>query len=143
MRHMAWTFAAHVAQGDSVQTLSLVYATRFRYCRHVKVRVDVNPYSPKWESYLAERHAKQGADTLHGRTKLQRLWLAQDGLCPECNEPITQETGWHVHHIQHRAHGGGEQHSNLRMLHPNCHRQHHVIEKKRDAGSGQTGLIKA
>ncbi|MCG7984835.1 MAG: HNH endonuclease [Candidatus Thiodiazotropha lotti] len=39
---------------------------------------------------------------------------------------ITQDTGWHVHHIQRRVDGGTDQLSNLIMLHPHCHHQLHV-----------------
>lgn len=123
-----WTFATDVSDGDSVRTMSLVYATDTRVRRHVKVQAEVNPYSPKWESYLAERHALQGANSLNGRARLRRLWFAQDGLCPECGEPITRETGWQVHHAHRRADGGNEQFGNLRMLHPNCHRRLHANE---------------
>ncbi len=123
-----WTFATDVSDGESVRTVSLVYATDTRIRRHVKVQAEVNPYSPRWEGYLAERHALQGANSLNGRTRLRRLWFAQDGLCPECGEPITRETGWQVHHVHRRADGGSEQRSNLRMLHPNCHRRLHANE---------------
>ncbi len=123
-----WTFATDVSDGDSVRTVSLVYATDTRIRRHVKVQAEVNPYSPRWESYLAERHALQGANSLNGRARLRRLWFAQDGLCPECGNPITRGTGWQVHHAHRQADGGSEQFSNLRMLHPNCHRGLHAKE---------------
>lgn len=121
-----WTFATDVSDGDSVRTVSLVYATDTRIRRHVKVQAEVNPYSLRWESYLAERHALQGANSLNGRARLRRLWFAQDGLCPECGDPITRETGWQVHHAHRQVDGGSEQFSNLRMLHPNCHRRLHA-----------------
>lgn len=124
-----WTFATDVSDGDSERMVSLVYATDTRIRRHVKVQAEVNPYSPRWESYLVERHALQGADSLNGRARLRRLWFSQDGLCPECGEPITRETGWQVHHVHRRAAGGSEQSSNLRMMHPNCHRRLHANEE--------------
>lgn len=123
-----WTFATDVIIDGKPQTLSLVYATDTPIRRHVKVRAEVNPYSPQWESYLAERHVRQGADTLNGRKRLLYLWLSQDGRCSACHEPITRETGWDVHHQQRRADGGSERYSNLRLLHPHCHQQHHANE---------------
>ncbi len=105
-----------------------MYATDTRIRRHVKVRAEVNPYAPQWEDYLMERHIEQGATSLHGRKRLLRLWLTQDGRCSECGEPITRETGWAVHHEQRRVDGGSERYSNLRLLHPNCHRKHHANE---------------
>lgn len=138
-----WTFATDVSDGDSVRTVSLVYATDTRIRRHVKVQAEVNPYSPRWEGYLAERHALQGANSLNGRARLRRLWLAQDGLCPECGEPITRETGWQVHHVHRRADGGSEQRSNLRMLHPNCHRRLHANEGSEMPGPLARAFAKA
>lgn len=123
-----WTFATDVSNGDSVRTVSLVYATDTGIRRHVKVQAEVNPYSPQWENYLAERHVLQGVNSLNGRARLVRLWQSQDGLCPKCGEPITRETGWAVHHAHRRADGGSNQFSNLRMLHPNCHRKLHANE---------------
>jgi RNA-directed DNA polymerase len=123
-----WTFAAEVVIDDKPRTMSLVYATDTKIRRHVKVQAEVNPYSPRWEDYLAERHVQQGANSLNGRRRLLRLWLSQDGLCLECGAAITRETGWEVHHTDRQVDGGSNRYSNLRMLHPNCHRQHHANE---------------
>lgn len=138
-----WTFATDVSDGESVRTVSLVYATDTRIRRHVKVQAELNPYSPRWEGYLAERHALQGANSLNGRARLRRLWFSQNGLCPECGEPITRETGWQVHHVYRRADGGSEQRSNLRMLHPNCHRRLHANEGSEMPGPLTRAFAKA
>ena len=121
-----WTFATDVVIDGKPKTMSLVYATNTPIRRHIKVQAEVNPYSPQWESYLSERHLQQGVHSLNGRRRLVSLWLLQDGRCSECHEPITRETGWAVHHVQRRIDGGSERYSNLRLLHPNCHRKHHV-----------------
>ncbi len=123
-----WTFATTVIIDGKPRTLSLVYATDTPIRRHVKVRAEVNPYAPQWGDYLLERHIEQGANSLHGRARLLYLWLTQDGRCSDCGEPITRETGWAVHHAQRRVDGGSERYSNLRLLHPNCHRKHHANE---------------
>ena len=138
-----WTFATDVIIDGKPKTMSLVYATDTPICRHVKVKAEVNPYSPQWEDYLAERHVQQGADSLNGRKRLLRLWLSQDGLCSECGEPITRETGWQVHHAQRRVDGGTEACSNLFLLHPNCHRQHHANEDGRLPGPRTRADVKA
>ena len=52
--------------------------------------------------------------------KLLRLWQAQQGKCPLCRQQITQESRWHCHHIVWRTLGGGNQLSNLHLLHPAC-----------------------
>jgi RNA-directed DNA polymerase len=65
-----WTFAADVVIDGKPRTISLVYATDTPIRRHVKVRAEVNPYSPQWASYLAERtrrpvftHSTDGTDS--------------------------------------------------------------------------------
>ena len=58
--------------------------------------------------------------------KLINLWLDQDRRCPICQQLITQESGWHVHHIIRRVDGGKDGSTNLVMVHPNCHNQIHV-----------------
>jgi RNA-directed DNA polymerase len=40
-------------------------------------------------------------------------------------------TGWHVHHIVRRVDGGSDVWSNLVMVHPDCHRQIHLPDKRR------------
>ncbi|MCF7514341.1 HNH endonuclease [Pseudoalteromonas sp. L23] len=44
-----------------------------------------------------------------------------------CRHRITKETGWNIHHIVERVKGGGNELSNLVLLHPNCHRQLHTF----------------
>nr|WP_282600735.1 HNH endonuclease [Pantoea ananatis] len=47
-----------------------------------------------------------------------------------CQELITPETGWHVHHIIRRVDGGTDDNSNLCLVHPVCHRQIHALNLK-------------
>jgi RNA-directed DNA polymerase len=95
---------------------------------HVKIDGSRNPYSPEDEDYFDARLAHKMASDLKGRRKLAWLWYWQEGLCPCCNQKITKATGWHMHHVVKRSNGGSEQMSNLQLLHPNCHRQHHANE---------------
>jgi RNA-directed DNA polymerase len=139
----AWTFATDVVIDGRPRTISLVYATDTPIRRHVKVRAEVNPYAPEWEGYLVERHVQQGVNSLNGRRRLLCLWVSQDGLCAACGAPITRETGWAVHHVRRRADGGSDRSSNLRMLHPNCHRQHHANEDGPSPGPRQRADRKA
>lgn len=138
-----WTFATTVVIDGKPKTVSLVYATDTPIRRHIKVRAEVNPYSPQWESYLAERHVQQGVDSLNGRKRLIYLWKLQKGCCTECHAPITQESGWAAHHVKHRAVGGTEQLSNLQLLHPNCHRKLHANSNEPLPGPCQRADAKA
>jgi len=65
------------------------------------------------------------ATNLRGRRTLNFLWRQQGGLCPICQQPITELTGWHNHHLVLRSLGGGDHVSNRVLLHPTCHRQAH------------------
>lgn len=119
-----WVFAAQT--GKPGRRLVLYKASDTRIVRHKVIRSDANPYDPEWEEYFESRLALTMLSSLQGRGRLISLWLSQRGRCPNCNEPITRETGWHIHHIVWRSRGGSDQSSNLLMLHPNCHRQLHA-----------------
>jgi RNA-directed DNA polymerase len=107
---------------------ALLTLMSFRKKPHIKVDGSRNPYSPEDEDYFDARLARKMESDLKGRRKLAWLWYWQEGLCPCCNQKITKETGWHIHHVIKRSEGGSEQMSNLQLLHPNCHRQHHATE---------------
>jgi len=103
----------------------LVYATDADIRRHRKIKAEANPYDPIWEAYFEERLTLSMGIELLGNRIAWRLWQSQQGHCPECNEPVTPETGWHVHPVVPRVYGGKDIISNLRLLHPNCHRKLH------------------
>ena len=92
--------------------------------RHVKIQGAANPYDPTWEEYFDQRLGLQWLRR-ERREPLVTLWKTQNGRCPICHQKITRETGWHLHHILYRVHGGGDHPTNLALLHPNCHRQVH------------------
>lgn len=105
--------------------------------RHTKVQAEANPYDPQWETYFERRLAVKVEATLRGHRQLFRLWKEQNGLCPVCNQPITELTGWHNHHIVWKVMGGADRDENRVLLHPNCHHQVHsqgiYVEKPRSA----------
>lgn len=102
--------------------------SEFRKRPHIKVRSEANPYDPAFEVYFSKRLARKMDQTLDGRRKLRWLWWWQEGLCPNCLQKITRETGWHLHHRIKRTQGGTNATSNLLLLHPNCHNQLHASE---------------
>ncbi|MDE2606956.1 MAG: group II intron reverse transcriptase/maturase [Burkholderiales bacterium] len=106
----------------------LVTLADFPRRTHIKVDSQRNPYLPEDEQYFDARLARSMNSSLTGRRKLAWLWRWQDGACPECGEKITRETGWNIHHVIRRTEGGSNKLSNLRLLHPNCHRQLHANE---------------
>ncbi len=121
-----WVFEGELTNNAGrAYTIRLFYASKVRIKRHVKIKGDVNPYDPQWESYLEERRSRKMADNLRGRADLLALWKEQGGTCAVCDQKITQETRWHDHHIVWRSEGGGDDLSNRMLAHPDCHRQIH------------------
>lgn len=104
--------------------------------RHSKIKAIATPYDPKWESYFERRQDYILENAIWGKKRLLAIWRSQGSLCPICRQRITHETGWNVHHKVKKVMGGGEELSNLVLLHPNCHRQLHSCE----AGSLKKGL---
>lgn len=98
--------------------------------RHVKIKAAANPFDPKWYEYFEVRLGWKMKRTLTGRRKLHWLWQEQNGRCPVCHQPITKESGWHVHHRIRRCDGGTDSLTNLQMVHANCHRQIHAQGSK-------------
>lgn len=106
----------------------------YKLHNHIKIRSEANPYDPQHDEYFSKRLAQRMERTLEGRRKLRWLWWWQEGLCPVCDRKITRETGWHLHHIVKRSERGSDKLTNLVLLHPDCHRQHHANEKNGPAG---------
>ena len=125
-RNRNWVFTGEgTSNTGEEKLLHLLYAKETPIRRHVKVRGEANPYDPQWEEYFEHRIHVQMENDLQGHFKLLNLWKSQDGWCPVCQQKITKTTGWHLHHIVWRSQGGGDETSNLVLLHPNCHRKVH------------------
>jgi RNA-directed DNA polymerase len=105
----------------------LVSAAETPIKRHVKIKGEANPFDPEWELYFEERESKAMKAILWGKTK--RLWETQEGKCPICRQRLETNDEWHVHHVEWKSCGGGDQITNLRLMHGNCHRQLHALYK--------------
>ena len=126
-----WTFTAKVKDKDGKpREVRLVQANDIKIERYIKIKGEANPFDPAQEAYFESRLGRKMEGNLKGKTKLLRLWWRQDKECPQCHEKITKETGWNIHHILPKSEGGGENISNLALLHPNCHRQIHSQKSK-------------
>jgi RNA-directed DNA polymerase len=124
-----WVFTGQVIneQGEK-RRVTLLAAANTPIRRHRNIKGAANPYDPEWETYFEHRLGVKLESKLKGRRQLLQLWKAQDGLCPVCNQKISELTGWHNHHIVWRTHGGIDGMSNRVLLHPECHRQVHSRE---------------
>ena len=92
---------------------------------YIRVRSEANPYDPAFDEYFTKRLATKMLSSLGHRNKLRWLWRVQDGLCPVCEQPITMETRWHLHHVTPKRLGGSDKLGNLMLMHANCHRKVH------------------
>jgi RNA-directed DNA polymerase len=120
-----WCFVGEVKRrGGPTHTITLQRLGDIPIRRHIKIRGEANPYDPAWEESFDRRLGRQWLAGEH-RQPLVKLWKAQQGTCLVCHQRITKETGWNIHHLRYRGHGGGDNQTNLALLHPNCHRPGH------------------
>ena len=136
-----WVFCGEdVGRNGKPMRVRLVSATDVTIKRHIKVKGEANPYDPHWEPYFEQRLGLKMASDLKGRRQLRYLWREQNGLCPICQQKITQLTGWHSHHIVRRVDGGGDGLSNRLLLHPECHSKVHNLGIEVDKLRPVTGV---
>ena len=121
-----WVFATPrpdlCGNADSVQLVDLP-SVKIR--RHPKVKADYNPFDPTWEAYAENRRTAVMSVKLGYRKQVLSLYNRQQGNCAHCGTAITEESGWHDHHIVYRSMGGDDTLSNRVLVHPNCHAQIH------------------
>jgi len=95
---------------------------------------DANPFDPLWDDYFDKRRMKRLRDTYAHKRNMKNLLRKSGGLCLLCKQPITIETGLHVHHLEAQALGGTDDEANLSLVHPVCHLQWHVHNPVKAAG---------
>jgi RNA-directed DNA polymerase len=118
-----WVFTVTEKQEDGTKReLTLLHESDTPIQRHVKIKAGANPHDLQWAPYFESRWGKKMLNSVRGRRKLYRVWLRQDGLCSNCQQPITMNTRWDVTHIVTQADGGTDAASNLRVHHLNCRR---------------------
>ncbi len=103
-----------------------VSACRYGHRPARKVMGGYNPFDPEWEAYGEDLRAKRLLRSMAYRKQWATLYLSQQGKCVHCGEAITEETGWHDHHLIPRVAGGSDSLSNRVLLHPVCHVQLHA-----------------
>ncbi|ATW30681.1 group II intron reverse transcriptase/maturase [Candidatus Williamhamiltonella defendens] len=117
-----WVFSGKSPEG---KRFTLYKASSTPIKRHIKIRSEACAFDKEWEIYFEKRLENTWKQKAVGNKKVSVLWRRQDKRCLCCNQLITQETGWNIHHKVERVKGGGNELSNLELLHPNCHRQKH------------------
>ena len=135
-----WVFTGSVRDHKGKpHEVTLREAAKVSIQRHTKLRGAANPYDPAWELYFDERLTRKMQSTLDGRDTIGYLWKTQAGRCPRCGQPLTEESGWHLHHRRWRVHGGDDSVLNLELLHANCHRQIHSAKLEADSAASREG----
>ncbi|AIL59679.1 group II intron reverse transcriptase/maturase [Pseudomonas alkylphenolica] len=135
-----WVFATTVTdEAGTKREVELYTLASTPIERHKKVSGDYNPYDPAMEAIGEKLRTDRMLKQLKYRKQIGTLFASQSGLCQLCGQPITRETGWHDHHINHRSLGGGDELGNRVLLHPNCHNQLHTrglhVSKPAPSGS--------
>jgi RNA-directed DNA polymerase len=121
-----WVFTGEIEDEDGhMKLVHLRRASDVKIQRHTAIHGDANPFDPAWEVYFEKRLGIKMARNLTGRRQLRHLWEEQNGICPMCQQKITQITGWHNHHIIWKSKGGTHHAANRILLHPTCHMQLH------------------
>jgi RNA-directed DNA polymerase len=123
----SWVFAAPVVWKDGSKGLFELYQINGTVIkRHTKVKGDFNPFDPVWEQYGEKLRQERMWESMRYRKQWATLYMSQGGLCAHCGCALTDETGWHDHHLEYRMHGGSDSLSNRVLLHPLCHQQVHI-----------------
>ena len=117
-----WALFDYDEHGNLV---TLIWAAQIPIKRHAMIKGTANPYYSADELYYERRSDRIMRDKFEGRTKLKYLYNKQKGYCPKCQQKITKETGWNVHHANPKYLGGKDTLDNLVLLHPVCHQQVH------------------
>lgn len=121
-----WVFAAPVVRDDgSKGLLELYQISGTTIERHKKIKGEYHPFDPAWEQYGEQLRQERMWKSMRYRRQWATLYMSQGGLCAHCGCALTDETGWHDHHLEYRMHGGSDALSNRVLLHPICHRQVH------------------
>jgi RNA-directed DNA polymerase len=138
-----WVFAGKTVGADGrVTTRRLYLAGYLPIKRHIKIRMQANPYDPEWEVYFEKRLGVKMEANLRGRRQLLYLWKQQGGMCPVCNQKLAELGEWHNHHKVWRSRGGSDRAENRVLLHPNCHMQIHSPGYTRGVAASLDGGVR-
>ena len=102
--------------------------------KFVKVNNEFRVYDRNLETieYWRKREYLNAYDQIES-SKRRKLFAKQKGKCSYCKGDILQEDiqrqETHIHHVKPRFEGGNNSHSNLQLIHAECHREIHAKEQ--------------
>ena len=111
-----WRFLVEIIKKGKVDIFPLKLAFDTKIIRHSKIKSDANPFDREWKEYFEERMTYKMKLSLKGRKSLLYMWKQQNGNCPICGKPITDETQWNV---RERNENGRTVHS---LVHDKCYK---------------------
>ncbi|MER7795697.1 group II intron reverse transcriptase/maturase [Streptomyces sp. NPDC097640] len=139
-RENKWVF------GNPDNTSYLVKFAWTKIVRHDMVKGAVSADDPALADYWAKRRHKTVPTTLDKRT--YTMAYLQRGICPLCRQDLIvgaeyqpdnprEWIEWFTaskkrldkHHLVYRSLGGSDARSNLRLVHSECHQQHHAGDR--------------
>ncbi len=131
--------------------LVLYLMAQISIVRFVKTRSDVRVYNADDQEYWLDREIKETDLAIQGNYT-KRLYRKQSGQCVWCNEQFTkanvEDKQLHIHHLKPVSLGGNWSHSNLKLIHSECHAQVHKelsledMARYADKGINYLALIK-
>lgn len=143
-RQDRWVF------GDRDTGLYLYKFNWVKIDRHAMVKGGNSPDDPQLARYWANR--RRGAMPSTADRMSVTLAARQKGICPLCKQPLIsgaeyepdsprEWAAWfsasmkplHKHHFVYRRDGGSDESTNLRLVHAECHRQHHAGDHRKAA----------
>jgi len=141
-RNDSWVF------GDRTSGAFLPKLAWTGIVRHELVRGAASPDDPALTGYWRGRRRRKAPPPMD-KISLH-LAARQRGLCPLCKQALIvgaeyepdsprEWINWfaatrkmlHKHHFTYRRDGGSDERTNLRLVHSECHRQHHAGDGKR------------
>jgi len=134
-----WIFAGRGLDDRGVwKGAALLLCGEVKIQRHKKVMMDANPFDPSWDAYFEKRHRERLLAKHQLTSQNARLLKRQQGKCAHCEQPLTVETGYHVHHVVPQIEDGTDNDSNLELIHPVCHQAHHVRHPAKRSVAGRS-----
>ncbi len=93
VRQRNWVFFGEMTYQEETTRVYLAWITDTPIERHIKIKERANPYDPIWETYFEKRLDLKMERNLRKRRILLHLWEEQHGICPHCQQKITELTG--------------------------------------------------
>ena len=100
----------------STEDKELLRVDHIPIVRHIKIRLDVNPYFDV--EYFTERKFKQCMRRLSGRFK--KIWQNQNGCCYHCGMPMGISEDREIFFKVPKSMGGKDEVSNMAYVHSSC-----------------------